>query len=347
LVFVHLLINRFANLNLYYLAIIVILPYNNPRKINKMIIILHSISFKNLRFFLIPLLIIACNNSPTSPDEEIHEEIKLVPQGIGKFTFDQYKPLADTPITVHTYLPDSTIKNIPVVFVMHGANRDANNYCIDWVEPAREYNFLVVCPEINENQFPGSGGYNLGGMYDGNILIDSTRWTFALIEPIFEYLKQEGAITVDRYGIYGHSAGSQFVHRFALFTQPHNANVFIAANAGWYTMTDFSEVFPYGFKNSPMTEDKMKPKFGLDLVILLGENDTDPNASSLRKTEEAMRQGKHRFERGHSFYTKAKSMADSLETEFKWTKVTVPEVGHSNFGMAPAAAKLLYDILKN
>ena len=56
---------------------------------------------------------------------------------------------------------------------MHGANRDANNYCIDWVEPSREYNFLVVCPEINENQFPGSAGYNLGGMYDGDILIDS------------------------------------------------------------------------------------------------------------------------------------------------------------------------------
>ena len=112
-------------------------------------------------------------------------------------------------------------------------------------------------------------------------------------------------------------------------------------------MTDFKEPFPYGFQNSPMTEENIKGKFKLDLVILLGENDTDPNASSLRKTEEAMRQGKHRFERGNSFYTKAKSMADSIGTEFKWTKVTVPEVGHSNFGMAPAAAKLFYDTLKN
>ena len=36
-------------------------------------------------------------------------------------------------------------------------------------------------------------------------------------------------------------------------------------------------------------------------------------------------------------------MADSLGTEFKWTKVTIPEVGHSNFGMAPTAAELFYD----
>jgi hypothetical protein len=112
-------------------------------------------------------------------------------------------------------------------------------------------------------------------------------------------------------------------------------------------MTDFTEAFPYGFQNSPMTEENIKEKIKLDLVILLGENDTDPNASSLRKTEEAMRQGKHRFERGNSFYTKAKSMADSMRTEFIWTIVTVPEVGHSNFGMAPAAAKLFYDTLKN
>ena len=178
-------------------------------------------------------------------------------------------------------------------------------------------------------------------------LLDSTQWTFSFIEPIFEYLIENEVSTVETYGIYGHSAGSQFVHRFALFTHPTHAKIFISANAGWYTMTDFKEPFPYGFQNSPMTEENIKGKFKLDLVILLGENDTDPNASSLRKTEEAMRQGKHRFERGNSFYTKAKSMADSLGTEFKWTKVTVPEVGHSNFGMAPAAAKLFYDTLKN
>lgn len=290
---------------------------------------------------------LSCTEPITEPEEEIVKTTPLIPQGISKFEFNNYPTLSNAPLTVHTYLADSTINNIPIVFVMHGASRNAYDYCIDWVDPARKYNFLIVCPEIDVNRYPGSAGYNLGGMYEGSTLIDSTQWTFSFIEPIFQFLIENEVSTVETYGIYGHSAGSQFVHRFALFTQPTHAKIFIAANAGWYTMTDFTEVFPYGFQYSPMTEEKIKDKFKLNLVILLGENDTDPNASSLRKTEEAMRQGKHRFERGNSFYTKAKSMADSLRTEFKWTKVTVPEVGHSNFGMAPTAAKLYYDILKN
>ena len=308
---------------------------------------LHFISFSRLIPLWCLTIMISCTESLTEPEEEIVKTTALVPQGVGKFTFDKYAPLSDMPITVHTYLPDSTIKDITIIFVMHGASRNGSSYCIDWVEPAREYNFLVVCPEFDETKFPGSAGYNLGGMYDDGVLVDSAKWTFAIIEPIFTYLKSEKVTTFETYGIYGHSAGSQFVHRYALFTHPTNAKIFVAANAGWYTMTDFTEAFPYGFQNSPMTEEIIKGKFGLDLVILLGENDTDPNASSLRKTEEAMRQGEHRFERGNTFYAKAKSMANSLETEFNWTKVTVPEVGHSNFEMAPAAAKLFYDTLKN
>ncbi len=307
-----------------------------------------QLTFPNkCQLFLFLILITSCSKSPGELDDESNPNTRLVPQGIGKFTFDKYAPLSDAPIIVHTYLPDSTIKNIPIVFVMHGTSRNAYEYCIDWVEPAWEYNFLVVCPEINENRFPGSAGYNLGNMYDGTTLIDSSKWTFAYIEPIFSFLKESGVTTANQYGIYGHSAGSQFVHRFALFTHPTNAKIFIAANAGWYTMTDFNELFPYGFKDSPMTENKLKPKFNLDLVILLGEDDIDLNASSLRKTEEAMRQGRHRFERGHTFYNRAKSMADSMGVPFKWTLQTVQNVGHSNFNMAPTAAKILNQRLNN
>ena len=292
-------------------------------------------------------LLVGCSDKNESLEEENLDSSILVPPGISKFEFKEYEYLSDKAIDVYTFLPDSTKKDIPVLFVMHGANRDARNYCIEWVEPSREYNFLVVCPEIDEHQFPGSAGYNLGGMYDGDNLIDSTRWTFALIEPIFEYLKKEGATTIDRYGIYGHSAGSQFVHRFALYTQPIHASIFIAANAGWYNMIDFNENFPYGFKNSPMTINSLKEKFSMDLFIVIGEEDTDPNASSLRKTEEAMRQGNHRFERGNNFFNTAKKMADSLEVNFNWKLETVPGIGHSNFDMAPTAGKIFNTKLKN
>ena len=105
-------------------------------------------------------LLVGCSDTEESLEEENIDSSILVPPGISKFEFKEYEHLSDKAIDVYTFLPDSTKKDIPVLFVMHGANRDANNYCIEWVEPSREYNFLVVCPEIDEHQFPGAAGYD-------------------------------------------------------------------------------------------------------------------------------------------------------------------------------------------
>ena len=233
------------------------------------------------------------------------------------------------------------------MFVIHGNARNAKEYCFAWVESAQKYNFLVVCPELDALQFPTSEEFQLGGIFSNDQLVDSTKWSFNYIEEIFAYLKSKNATSSDTYGIYGHSAGSQFTHRLALFTESKNASIFIAANAGWYTTVDFDETFPYGLKNAPIDENKLLEKFKYPMTILLGENDTDPNASSLRKTEEAMRQGIHRFERGNYFYNMAKDKAGELGVTFNWKIQTVPNVGHSNSEMAPTAAQIFITSLNN
>ena len=310
--------------------------------INKLINILHFNYFKII--ILILILGIGCSDpNEDTPKEEKEEEItELVPLGYSKFTFNKYAPLADKPIDVHTYLPDTTKPDIPIMFVMHGNNRDGRDYCFSWVASAKEYNFLVVCPELDVLQFPTSAEYHLGSIYDSGTPVDSTKWSFNFIEEIYSYLKAEGVTTAETYGLYGHSAGSQFVHRLALFTEPKHASIIIAANAGWYTTINFDESFPYGLKDSPISESQLKEKFVYPIIILLGENDTDPNDSSLRKTEEAMRQGKHRFERGNFFYKMAKDKASELGIVFNWKLETVPNVGHSNTNIAPMAAKLFF-----
>jgi hypothetical protein len=40
-------------------------------------------------------------------------------------------------------------------------------------------------------------------------------------------------------------------------------------------------------------------------------------------------------------------MADSLEVNFNWKLETVPGIGHSNFGMAPTAAKIFNTKINN
>ena len=280
-------------------------------------------------------------------NEQENRPKKLISFGVSSFSFDKYEPLSHKPIEVHVYLPDSVKTDLPIMFVMHGASRNAQDYCFTWVAHAREYKFITVCPDFSETMYPGSEQYNLGGMQLNGMWQDSTKWAYQYIEAIFQFLKNEKVSTVESYGLYGHSAGSQFVHRLSLFTNPKHASIIISANAGWYTTTDFDESFPYGLKDSPLTLERLKKKFELPLVILLGEDDNDPNHSSLRKTEEAMRQGQHRFERGHYFFNTAQAMADSLGVEFNWILDTVPDVGHSNMGMAPKAAKIFFDKLKD
>ena len=44
----------------------------------------------------------------------------------------------------------------PVVFVMHGVNRNADEYRDQWHDLANEHDFLLVVPEFSERKFPGS-----------------------------------------------------------------------------------------------------------------------------------------------------------------------------------------------
>src|SRR5579883_2038795 len=52
--------------------------------------------------------------------------------------------------------------DLPVVFVLHGALRDAENYLHDWDALADRYHFLLVVPEFSAAEFPGDIGYILG-----------------------------------------------------------------------------------------------------------------------------------------------------------------------------------------
>jgi hypothetical protein len=113
----------------------------------------------------------------------------------------------------------------------------------------------------------------------------------------------------------------------------------VAANVGWYATPDFAQSWPYGLKGSVVAETELKTAFARPLLILLGDQDTDPKDSSLRRAPEAMQQGFHRFARGHHFFDISQAKADSLETPYRWRLRTVPGVAHDNRGMAIAAVR--------
>ena len=299
--------------------------------------------YKNI-ILTILLLTIGCDDDKNDVfNEKINNSEALIEYGIGEFSFTGLKFFENKPLTIYTFAPDSNLKDLRVVFVMHGNNRNGKEYCFEWVKTAQNHKFLLLCPNFDELNYPGSENYQLGGMWLDNAFIDSSQWTYNFIDSIHKFLLESNYINNNKYAIYGHSAGAQFVHRYAEFIRPLSAEIIISANAGWYTRIDTTEQYPYGLKNSPIKTFGIKDVLNLPVTILLGELDINPNASSLRKTEEAMRQGKHRFERGNFFYNEAKEFAESKNWQFNWRLDTVPNVGHSNLGMAETAGLLIHN----
>ena len=259
-----------------------------------------------------------------------------------RFTFTDWE---GPPLHVWVSRPVNLAPDRPVVFVMHGVNRNADEYRDQWHDLALQHDFLLVVPEFNRRDFPGSDGYNLGKLKtpDGRPTPRS-QWSYAAIEPIFDDVRKRFGMTTDQYALYGHSAGSQFVHRFVFHMPRARVSQIVSANAGWYMMPDYDTRFPYGLGDSLVTLEMLTAALQLPVTILLGDQDTDPDDPNLRRAPEAMAQGANRLQRGQKFFASAEAMATRLAVPFNWQLVLVTGADHDNRLMAPAAIPYLVDV---
>jgi pimeloyl-ACP methyl ester carboxylesterase len=230
-----------------------------------------------------------------------------------------------------------------VVVVLHGVERDADRYRDQWRPLADQHGFLLVVPEFSQAKFPGDTWYNFGGMVDEQGRSrPKAEWSFGVIDRVVADVRARAGAERKTYSLYGHSAGAQFAHRFLLFAASPSVDMVVAANAGWYTLPVADEAFPYGLKGSPAGEADVRAFFARPLVLQLGEEDTNREHRTLRRTPEADRQGEHRFARGKNFMAVAEREAGRLSVPLAWKLVTVPGVGHSNGKMAEHAARELF-----
>lgn len=250
----------------------------------------------------------------------------------GRFVFSDWP---GPPLTVFFEEPaQALMDDAPVVIVLHGVDRNARDYARNWRALARTHGLRVYAPEFSARSFPRAAYYNLGGVGTEG------PYAYAAIEPLFTAIAARAG-KADGYALFGHSAGAQFVHRALLFEDLPRLHAAYAANAGWYTLPDDSFAWPYGLAGAPVDEDDVRDWTGKPLVVLLGDQDTDPDHRHLRRTPEADAQGPHRYARGAFFAETAQAHAETLGVPFNWRFFSVPGVAHNNAGMAQAAAALI------
>ncbi len=247
-------------------------------------------------------------------------------------------------VPVFYYTPlGASVEKTNIQYVMHGMGRNGYDYLCSWINSANEYNLFMLVPQFSETDF-SEKEYQQGGVCDNNgIYTDADSSTFELIEQIFAFVKKESPVDAEKYNIFGHSAGAQFVHRFLLFHTTPNLGEAISANAGWYTFPDKKYKFPYGLGTVPSRLNvNSTDYYGKNLTILLGTADT-LRTTNLRQTPEADLQGLTRLQRGKTFYEYGKNEAQNKNCPFNWKLEFVEGVGHKGDKMSKAAAKYLYN----
>lgn len=280
---------------------------------------------------------IFANNSTQSDSIILQTIIKGVPQ---KYLYPNDQ-MPDKPVPVYIVLPyDLSHPNF--VMVMHGVDRNALDYVEAWKLFARSNNYVAAAPLFSETDWPFSRSYNLGNMFTGTdgagLLNPETEWSFTIVQNIHDDLVDALGLQIDNYDIWGHSAGSQFVHRLVTFKPDFKIRYAIAANAGWYTVPENQIDYPYGL-NHPLLEYEetfLEDLVIKDLVIMRGTADTLRD-SNLNTSPEADAQGMNRFERALNYYNSGLQ----IDPNTQWRLIDVPNVGHDYLLMSEAAQQFL------
>ncbi|GAA0713052.1 hypothetical protein GCM10009430_04250 [Aquimarina litoralis] len=249
-----------------------------------------------------------------------------------------------------------------------GSGRNGDSYRDSWIEESEKYNILILSPNYPETAYPYED-YHLGGIVaDVNtresitfikntnqvfldeektsiqLNLDNASWIYEDFDRIFESAIKALNGSQRGYDIFGHSAGGQILHRFAILHTNSKAKRIIAANAGSYTLPDFETKFPFGIEDLNLSIEDLKKSFAKQLTIFVGELDNEHEKGGiLLRSKTADKQGLHRLARARYFYKTAKIKATKMNCIFNWTLKVIPNVGHHMRKMGNAAGIYLYE----
>jgi hypothetical protein len=253
----------------------------------------------------------------------------------------------DRLLNLHAARPASWHPGLPVLFVHHGVNRNGRDYRDYWLPHVDPGGLLAIAIEFPQTSFPDHLWYNFGNLRSAEgSLNPRPDWTFGIVSRLFAALRDQGITKTLRYGLFGHSAGGQFVHRMLSFGYRDRVAVAVGANAGTYAMPDLSIDWPWGLGGTDLGAEDLAALLQFPLTIMAGTEDTKTTGRHFPGGPRSLRQGPTRHARAHSYLRAGGQAAASLGVELGWRVIDVPGVGHDGRRMSDAAAPLIAEALK-
>ena len=129
--------------------------------------------------------------------------------------------------------------------------------------------------------------------------------------------------------LFGHSAGAQFAHRFAML-HPQRLRALALGAAGWYTWPDATRAWPFGTAGVPQPGGVDLPAFlNLPLSIWVGERDDGPDRHLRDEPALSDWQGHGRLERARRWREALAQAAAAHGQSADVPLTVVPGAGHS------------------
>jgi pimeloyl-ACP methyl ester carboxylesterase len=263
--------------------------------------------------------------SGTAAPHELFYDEPLIPGGFALCT----TRLGD----YYEYVPSSLTYPVRAVVVVHGSIGEnetawdaAKTYAerIEWVWLAGEYGLVLVAPIFDREHF---GGYRALGGRD----IGADEFLMAVIDS---YAHRAGEAD-PRFFLFGHSAGSQFAHRF-LLTHPERVIAAALSAAGNYAFPDDAVRWPFGRRDSPRPEQFVEA-CSVPATVFVGSLDTEEDLMAPW--------GVNRIERGQNWVAAMQALADEHGVESRIRFVLIPNVGHSSRRTGPSCARWFAECL--
>jgi hypothetical protein len=248
----------------------------------------------------------------------------------------------DRPLLLHSARPLRFDGDTPVLIVHHGVGRNGRDYRDYWMPLVDEARTLVISVEFTEAAFPDYLWYHFGNRHDEKgVPNPREQWTYGIDERLFTVLRDQGLTRRRNYGLFGHSAGGQFVHRMLSFGFRDRVAVAVSANAGTYAMPDLEIAWPFGLGETELGAKALRRLLEFPITVMTGTRDTKTTGRFFPKGPRSMRQGATRHERAHNYVKAGHAAAEALGTQCTWTVINVSDVGHDGERMSVAAAPVV------
>jgi len=290
--------------------------------------------------------LVTANLNPSEPPMGNPDLSRLIeaPGGGSLLYVDPLFP--DRPLVLHAARPGNYHPSIPILFVHHGVGRNGRDYRDYWLDLVDETGVLALAVEFPEASFPEHLWYHFGNLHDKDGKPNPRQeWTFGIVERLFQRLLAQGITTRQRYALFGHSAGGQFVHRMLSFGFRDRVAIAVSANAGTYAMPDLSTPWPFGLGQTEVDTEALRALVNFPITVMAGTADVKTTGRFFPKGPRSMRQGANRYERAHNYIRAGHGTAAALQTTCAWTIVDVPDVGHDGKDMSAAAAPIVAAVM--